>query len=1059
MINLTPIAKNIQQRLFEKMRVLGRANTATTNTPKNGELTHKKMASRSPFVRMSSGQLNAVTLMGGILKDNSIIRGGFDEIYGTRTYKKRGTEKTKEIDVEGGSSFEGAWEGFTTTVATGEFNINTTDVNKGKMRPMPGIKSIDVSFKGGVRALREATISWTCWSWDELEELMPHFLAHGQTVLLQWGWVYDEGSLAKDKIPTFLHTERGETHIKASAYSNYQKEVNDSKGDFDMMVGIIKNFEFTTRDDGGFDCQTILTSVGVSILQNSEPNSSVKDPSVIYNLSLDDKTEEIANKIKRATGDEGLWRHDKSIKNMEVEKVKRDITTAEQDSLIKLNSVVTLKSFIANIDDYLLQDISNTLKSGREASSKAGTYTVGEYQVKANKYVLRSETDTQVIPGAASGLGGSINISMPTSVKNAWIRWGWFEDNILSKFLTITNEKEENKIVSSFRSIENKFDKDGNPNPGKYESVRIKNHQQLETIDLNHYILPSQFNVVEEQDLKDDDGSKLATIPGDAAEWIELAAIVNNAETFEPFATSFIKKTKTVKYKKLKWENLMDEQKRDPKEFDADFSQQGGVRVEEQEISYEMAEVKNYETGYLRNMLINTNLIKDAFGVDRDNNTFTVESINVYEALESLFSSLNRDINFWNFAITSDTHEPSRTKIVDEQITAIDFNKKDPINSNLTKMNVVGRMDGNQGIFQFPVWKNSSFVKRQNITAKIPDAMQLAIMYGGAGDALKDFANFGSRFGEPSAIAAGLLYNKPKSRADIAILNDFSEKIGNANGNADEPLDVQNSTDDVMDYIRKNTNRLETTYEDRLKLIDAELNTKDIIDDEEIWTKLFDDSLPPPLFSSLTLKQKREIFITLEESFEAFPDSVIIPDYYKGKRNIEKKKTLSSTALRAVADANKQLGILVGSNFDATGRLKPKLIKSVNYYTANFGIAKANNNPILIPLELELEIDGIGGIYPGNSFHSSYVPKKYQNTTVFQAFDVNHKVGTEGWTVTISGKMRSSINTIMNPPERFGEKVAKQLKNYSIKAKAVAEALKKAGDEDWATIASGYGAP
>ena len=97
MINLTPIATNIQRRLFEKMRVLGRANPATTNTPKNGGLTHKKMASRSPFVRMTSGQPNAVTLMGGILKDNSIIRGGFDEIYGTRTYKKRGTEQTEDV--------------------------------------------------------------------------------------------------------------------------------------------------------------------------------------------------------------------------------------------------------------------------------------------------------------------------------------------------------------------------------------------------------------------------------------------------------------------------------------------------------------------------------------------------------------------------------------------------------------------------------------------------------------------------------------------------------------------------------------------------------------------------------------------------------------------------------------------------------------------------------------------------------------------------------------------------------------------------------------------------
>jgi len=451
-------------------------------------------------------------------------------------------------------------------------------------------------------------------------------------------------------------------------------------------------------------------------------------------------------------------------------------------------------------------------------------------------------------------------------------------------------------------------------------------------------------------------------------------------------------------------------------------------------------------------MLINTNVIKDAFGVDRDKNTFTVESISVYEALESLFSSLNRDINFWNFAITSDTHEPSRTKIVDEQITAVDFNKKDPINSNLTKVNDVGAVRGDQGIFQFPVWKNTSFVKRQNITAKIPDAMQLAIMYGGAGDALKDFANFGSRFGEPSAIAAGLLYNKPKSRADIAILNDFSEKIGNANGNADEPLDVQNSTDDVMDYIRKNTTKLETTYEDKLQSIEKELKTKEVIENDSFkWAQLFDESLPPPLFSSLTIDQKREIFITLEESFEVFNKSRFYT--LRGKQVERKLDGLDATALR---EANNQIGIMFGSNYESTGRLKPRLIQSVNYYTANFGTAKANNNPILIPLELELEIDGIGGIYPGNSFHSSYVPKKYQDTTVFQAFDVNHKVGNEGWSVTISGKMRSSINTIMNPPERFSEKVAKQLENYSIKAKSIAEKLKKTGDENFAKMMSSY---
>ena len=104
MINLTPIAKNIQQRLFEKMRVLGRANPATTNTPKNGGLTHKKMASRSPFVRMTSGQIHAVTLMGGKLKDDDTIAGGYDDIYGPRTYNFQSKTKFEEEKLATGFS-------------------------------------------------------------------------------------------------------------------------------------------------------------------------------------------------------------------------------------------------------------------------------------------------------------------------------------------------------------------------------------------------------------------------------------------------------------------------------------------------------------------------------------------------------------------------------------------------------------------------------------------------------------------------------------------------------------------------------------------------------------------------------------------------------------------------------------------------------------------------------------------------------------------------------------------------------------------------------------------
>ena len=37
-------------------------------------------------------------------------------------------------------------------------------------------------------ASRTAEINWTCWTWEELDRLTPHFLDAGRSVLLEWGW-------------------------------------------------------------------------------------------------------------------------------------------------------------------------------------------------------------------------------------------------------------------------------------------------------------------------------------------------------------------------------------------------------------------------------------------------------------------------------------------------------------------------------------------------------------------------------------------------------------------------------------------------------------------------------------------------------------------------------------------------------------------------------------------------------------------------------------------------------------------------------------------------------
>ena len=82
---------------------------------------------------------------------------------------------------------------------------------------MPGIKNIDVTFKGGLKTNREATISWTCWSWEEIDLLTPHFLAHGKTVLLEWGWVYDKTTLQNLQPFLIKDPKGGEGDIKIDA--------------------------------------------------------------------------------------------------------------------------------------------------------------------------------------------------------------------------------------------------------------------------------------------------------------------------------------------------------------------------------------------------------------------------------------------------------------------------------------------------------------------------------------------------------------------------------------------------------------------------------------------------------------------------------------------------------------------------------------------------------------------------------------------------------------------------------------------------------------------------
>ena len=67
----------------------------------------------------------------------------------------------------------------------------------------------------------------------------------------------------------------------------------------------------------------------------------------------------------------------------------------------------------------------------------------------------------------------------------------------------------------------------------------------------------------------------------------------------------------------------------------------------------------------------------------------------------------------------------------------------------------------------------------------------------------------------------------------------------------------------------------------------------------------------------------------------------------------------------------------------------------------------------IIPLELEITIDGTGGIIPGNCFQVDYIPEIYKNFCIFQALSVDHSVSAENWTSTIKGQIRVAMNKLL----------------------------------------------
>ena len=417
------ISKPIQETLKARERALARKEPIQPNTETlEGALTLNDLASRTTFIRMVSNKTGVAkrVIQGGQLAGSTGMGFGFD-------------------------TDESSWQSYQSS-------------NEEGTRPIPGIKDISVEYKGGYKAIRQATINWTVNSLFDLDEMTPHFLTVGKTVLLEWGWI-----MRNDPPSTFfINKKPGE--ILEEAFSNPMPKILENKGNYDAMGGIISNFEYTLNDSGGFDCVTILTSIGTNLFESQKVEGESdfktvvqKDGEKVQKNNIDSLINAVINIDQIAyynyMGAVNARYKDYIVKQHGIPLDHQPMRDVNRNDLYDSPGVIGV-SAQKNLHHVHAPRVGNG-KGGLGVidwmiSTKKGLYEEGSVEDVYYTYsgvTFTVETEKLLkLPGTS-----------PTTQEDFYrfqtdifVRWGWFEDNILSRYTSYAKEI-GGELVNTFR--------------------------------------------------------------------------------------------------------------------------------------------------------------------------------------------------------------------------------------------------------------------------------------------------------------------------------------------------------------------------------------------------------------------------------------------------------------------------------------------------------------------------------------------------------------------------------------------------------------------------------
>jgi len=249
-------------------------------------------------------------LKGASLSQNFILQGGILSDF-ARSFQTtdengnpQGLRKVRKLDQVRASFPK---PGLKTNLGYGDFAIGADASEDGYgIVPMPGIIDATIRTKSAYGSLREGKINFEVHNQRQLEIMEMLYMRPGYMVLLEWGWcpyiASSGGKEARGKIVNELRLVENETdndiytnNITQNRVFNAINNLKSSQdGNYDGMLGFVKNFGFKAREDGGYSCFTELTSIGEVI-------ESIKIPAV----SIINTTKDVSSSGNTTTDSEG----------------------------------------------------------------------------------------------------------------------------------------------------------------------------------------------------------------------------------------------------------------------------------------------------------------------------------------------------------------------------------------------------------------------------------------------------------------------------------------------------------------------------------------------------------------------------------------------------------------------------------------------------------------------------------------------------------------------------------------------------------------------------------